>query len=133
MKSLFEDKLLQAHWERNEAASLVFIPRVELLFSFSDNTLHSQGCHEGEDFCEVEHNYPEEKIRSTMRHETSRMERELLFSKLDNFERDLVRSRVRGDTSAVQVTAASDKLESNLINETPLCDYVESFVYPRTV
>ena len=68
-----------------------------------------------------------------MRHETSRMERELLFSKLDNFERDLVRSRVRGDTSAVQVTAASDKLESNLINETPLCDYVESFVYPRTV
>ena len=38
-----------------------------------------------------------------------------------------------GLTSGINFKPASDKLESNLINETPLCDVVESFVYPRIV
>ena len=53
----------------------------------------------------------------------------MLFSSLEPSEKSLVRERV--EDGAVQLKAASDKLESNLINETPLCDYVESFVYPR--
>ena len=67
------------------------------------------------------------------------MEQKLLFSKLDNSEKTLVRSRLlnRGNTdeatSGITLKSASNKLESNLINETPLCDVIESFVYPRIV
>ena len=73
------------------------------------------------------------------------MEQKLLFSQLDNIEKTLVRSRLvtkgpgypggggGGVTSGINFQAASDKLESNLISETPLCDVVESFVYPRIV
>ena len=85
-------------------------------------------------------NYPEDNIRQTVRENTSLMEQKLLFSKLDNIEKTLVRSRfvdIRGSgnlsgvSSGINFKPASDKLESNLINETPLCDVVESFVYPR--
>ena len=76
------------------------------------------------------------------------MEQKLLFSQLDNIEKTLVRSRLvtkgpgyhgggdgggGGVTSGINFQAASDKLESNLISETPLCDVIESFVYPRIV
>ena len=69
------------------------------------------------------------------------MEQKLLFSRLDNIEKTLVRSRFvdsgsgnrGGVTSGINFKPASDKLEANLINETPLCDVVESFVYPRIV
>jgi len=65
------------------------------------------------------------------------MDQTLLFSKLDKFEKALVERRLRpgessGDTPTGKIIAASDKLESNLISESPLCDYVESFVYPRS-
>ena len=67
------------------------------------------------------------------------MEQKLLFSKLDNIDKTLVRSRLRKGgsgnpvwvNSGINFKSASDKLESNLITETPLCDVVESFVYPR--
>ena len=86
-------------------------------------------------------NYPEDNIRQTVRENTSLMEQKLLFSRLDNIEKTLVRSRFvdsgsgnrGGVTSGINFKPASDKLESNLINETPLCDVVESFVYPRIV
>ena len=59
----------------------------------------------------------------------------MLFSKLDNREKTLVRSRLQNRGSSnpgrINFKSASDKLESNLITETPLCDVVESFVYPR--
>ena len=65
----------------------------------------------------------------------------MLFANLQKFEKALVRRRLteRGSssggagTSGINFKAASDKLESNFINETPLCDFVESFVYPRIV
>ena len=61
----------------------------------------------------------------------------LNLNKLDKFEKALVERRLRpgessGDTPTGQIIAVSDKLESNLISESPLCDYVESFVYPRS-
>ena len=69
------------------------------------------------------------------------MEQKLLFSKLDNTEKTLVRSRLMNRSSGkpgwvnsrINFVSASDKLESNLITETPLCDVIESFVYPRSV
>ena len=64
------------------------------------------------------------------------MEQKLLFSTLDNNEKTLVRSRLvhRGSANrGIKFKPASDKLEANLINESPLCDVVESFVYPRIV
>ena len=99
-----------------------------------------QTCREEDGFCEFLENYPEDNIRQTIRENTSLMEQKLLFSQLDNMEKTLVRSRfvdIRGSdnrggvTSGINFKPASDKLESNLINETPLCDVVESFVYPR--
>ena len=69
------------------------------------------------------------------------MEQKLLFSKLDSIEKTLVRSRLMNRDSdspglvnaGINFKSASDKLESNLISETPLCDVIESFVYPRSV
>ena len=95
-------------------------------------TFSGQGCGEWEEFCEYTEDYPEEDIRKTITDKTSSVEREVLFSSLEPGEKSLVRERVEsGEDGAVQLKAASDKLESNLINETPLCDYTESFVYPR--
>ena len=120
--------------------NLLYTNKTALCLSFYSNPNIFQSCRgEDEDFCEFLENYPEDNIRQTIRENTSLMEQKLLFSKLENSEKTLVRSRLlnRGNAgevaSGITFKPASNKLESNLINETPLCDVIESFVYPRIV
>ena len=113
-----------------------------------------EGC-ASDDFCENVSDYPDtHEIINKLKESTSLLERQIMFTEIDQEEKVLLRSRFREEgtesrlpkirgTILRQNTSQDFKangLETNLpgredvgfVRESPACDSEESFVYPRT-
>jgi len=99
-----------------------------------------QGCLEGEndeDFCEFTSDYPDtQEIRNEIRKNLSKNDKNLLFSRLNSKERFQIQSKFSKEKVFMQ---DDDRSTQNLFNdnfgfieESPVCDSQESYIYPRT-
>lgn len=91
-----------------------------------------RGCGAGREFCEVVEDYPDpaalrRKVASSM----GRLEADMVFSPLREGEVGEVRARLRGQPSAAD-PGADSSARGAFSSESPACDSMQSFVYPRT-
>ena len=91
-----------------------------------------RGCGAGREFCEVVEDYPDPAaLRRRVASSMGRVEADMVFSPLREGEVGEVRARLRGEPSGATPWEDSSA-RGALTTESPACDSMQSFVYPRT-